>query len=93
MRRSIPSLNVIGQVDLLNNPDCLLLIGAHFVCVGLDIVHWEKPDRRLGFQQENLGPTTKYILAYVGTRTSISIRQGLYAQDGDKHWVIQDPGQ
>lgn len=46
MRRSIPSLNVIDQVDLLSNPYGLLLIGADFACAGLAIVHWEKPDRR-----------------------------------------------
>lgn len=46
MRRSIPSLNVISQVDLLqvSNPDFLLAV--NFACVGLAVVHWEKPNRK-----------------------------------------------
>ena len=46
MRRNIPSLNVISQVDLLqvSNPDFLLAVD--FACVGLAVVHWEKPNRK-----------------------------------------------
>lgn len=89
MRRSIPGLNIIGQVDLLNNPHSLLLIGADFVCAGLGIVHWVKRERRRPrFQQENLRLLPKNILAYVGTsilqynRVFYVVLTGLFRKTG-----------